>query len=550
MKRAFFSLALAAWLVPAARAQDVVGDWMGTLSAGGTELRLLVHIAKGAGSSLTGTMDSLDQGAMGIKISQISLDRATLKFSVDAVRGKYQGKLAGDAIKGTWNQGQPVELDLTRVKSSPLDGAWAGTLDFGATKLRLILHLTSGPQGLIASLQSPDQGDAVIPASSVKLDMSGLVFEAAQVGARFEGKLNASLGSISGTFTQGGRSAPLELKRVKDAAELRPPRPQNPSKPYPYREEEVRYPNWQANIRLAATLTIPEGQGPFPAVLLITGSGPQDRDETIAGHQPFLVLSDYLTRKGIAVLRADDRGIGKSGGNFRSATTADFATDAEAGVAFLKTRSEVNPKKIGLVGHSEGGTIAPMVAARNHDVAFIAMLAGTGVPGDDIIVEQLRLIAMADGATREQADKLAAQQRKVTTLVKSEPNLDVLTPKLRELLKDKPAVEINPLIAELTSAWYRFFLTFDPAGALAKVACPVLALNGEKDLQVPPGLNLPAIRKALEAGHNPNYGVVEMPGLNHMFQTARTGSPTEYGQIEETMAPKAMEMIGSWILKQ
>jgi uncharacterized protein len=301
---------------------------------------------------------------------------------------------------------------------------------------------------------------------------------------------------------------------------------------------------------LAGTLTIPQGKGPFPAVLLITGSGPQDRDESLLGHKPFLVLSDWLTRKGIEVLRADDRGMGKSTGVFGTATTADFATDVEAGVAFLKTRPEVNAKKIGLIGHSEGGIIAPMVAARNPDVGCIVMLAGSGVPGDQILVEQRKLIAEAGGMSKEQAEKEALEERAVLALVVKEKDSPELEKDLRAgLEKDVKEPELGAQVKVLTSPWFRYFLAYDPGPALKKVKCPVLALNGEKDLQVPPDLNLPTISKALTEGGNKNFEVVELPGLNHLFQTATTGSPTEYATIEETMSPVVLGKVSEWILK-
>ena len=258
-------------------------------------------------------------------------------------------------------------------------------------KLRIVFHITNTEDGLTATMDSPDQGAKGLPVTSVIRNGSSLILEMKQVGGRFEGKIAADLSTIEGTWAQGGSSTPFELKRVKDAAVERR-RPQNPVKPYPYREKEVMYDNPAAGIKLAATLTIPQGKGPFPAMELIVGSGPHDRDESLMGHKPFLVLSDYLTRKGIAVLRADKRGVGKSGGSYAMATTADFATDAEAGVAFLKSCSEVDQHKIGLIGHSEGGVIAPMVAARDPDVAFIVMMAGSGVPGEDILVAQTLLI--------------------------------------------------------------------------------------------------------------------------------------------------------------
>jgi pimeloyl-ACP methyl ester carboxylesterase len=303
---------------------------------------------------------------------------------------------------------------------------------------------------------------------------------------------------------------------------------------------------------LAATLTVPRGKGPFPAVLLIVGSGPHDRDESLMGHKPFLVLSDYLTRKGIVVLRADKRGVDKSTGDLTSATTADFATDAEAGVAYLKTRSEVDPRKIGLIGHSEGGIIAPMVAARNSGVAFIVLMAGTGVPGDQIIVEQLRLIEEAGGASKDKASGDAAKEGEVLTLVEKEKDIATLDKELHEkfVSAGMPEAQIDASIKTVTTPWFRDFLAYDPATALRKVACPVLVLNGEKDLQVPPAQNLPAIRKALEDGGNKHFEIDELPDLNHLFQTAKTGSPIEYAEIEETISPLALGKIAGWILKQ
>jgi pimeloyl-ACP methyl ester carboxylesterase len=333
-------------------------------------------------------------------------------------------------------------------------------------------------------------------------------------------------------------------------AALQRRRPQEPVKPYPYREEDVLYDNKVSGNQLAGTLTIPSGSGPFPAVVLITGSGPQDRDESIMGHKPFLVLADHLTRKRIAVLRVDDRGVGKSTGTFATATTADFATDVEAGIAYLKTRQEIDARQIGLIGHSEGAIIAPMIAARNHNVAFIVMMAGSGVPGDDIIVAQVELLSENAGQSHAAAMKAGARQREILALLKQNQDTASLEKALREKLAGQVLESrISTAVAQLTSPWYRYFIAYDPGPALRKVTCPVLALNGEKDLQVPPMQNLPAIRKELEAAGNKNFEVDELPGLNHLFQTARTGSPEEYPEIEETISPKVLEIISGWILK-
>jgi len=439
------------------------------------------------------------------------------------------------------------------VAQAPIVGDWQGTLKAGGAELHLALHIVSGEDGALhATLDSIDQGARGIPVTTVALAGAKLTLRLDAIGGAFEGTVNDAGTTIEGTWSQGA-AVPLTFTRLspQEAAALVPRRPQTPAKPYPYTEEDVAYQNKGANITLAATLTRPQGPGPFPAVVLITGSGPQDRDETLMGHRPFLVLADYLTRRGIAVLRADDRGVGKSRGTFATATTVDFATDVEAGVAYLRSRRDIDAKKIGLIGHSEGGVIAPMVAARDRGIAFIVMMAGPGVPGNDVLVEQNVLITQAMGASREQADARGALIRALTDIVTQETDDAARNRRMRELLAGKaPAAQIDAQVGSLNTPWFRYFLTYDPASALRRVTCPVLAINGQLDLQVPPKQNLPAIRSALESSGNTRIEVVELPGLNHLFQTAKTGSPTEYAQIEETMSPLALDTIGRWILKQ
>ena len=541
---------LAAATVLAARAQNITGDWQGTLKpAPGAELHLILHISKTAEGSLKASLDSVDQSANGIPISAIAFHDAKLTFASDAIHGNYEGTMNNDgsAIEGSWTQGSAMPLTWVRaVEPSDLDGTWEGVLDVGQ-KLRLVLHLTTTKDGLGATLDSPDQGASGI-AAKARRDGNKFSFEIAMIGAQFEGTIAKDKASIAGTFSQGGGQFPLTLKRGAARAKPEPAkRPQEPAKPYPYRAEDVKYPNAAAGIQLAGTLTIPQGKGPFPAVILITGSGQQDRDESLMGHKPFLVLSDYLTRKGIAVLRSDDRGIGGSGGDFAASTTADFATDTEAALAFLKTRPEAEPRRIGLAGHSEGGVIAPMVAARNRDVAFMVMMAGPGVRGDQLIVAQVIAGNEAAGMSHDAAEAAGAQEKRILDLVEHEKDAAVLKQKLQEELH-LPDAQLNAVFQQMTSPWYRYFLTYDPAPAIRKVTCPVLAINGSKDTQVPPALNLPAIRAALQAGGNQHSEVDELPGLNHLFQHAKTGAVPEYAQIEETFAPEAMEKIATWIL--
>jgi uncharacterized protein len=541
---------LAATTGLAARAQEITGDWQGTLKpAPGAELHLVLHISNAGDGSLKASLDSVDQGATGIPISSIAFKGSTLRFASDAVQGKYEGKMSADgsAIEGEWTQGQPMPLTWSHaVKASDIDGAWEGVLDAGQ-KLRLIVHLTTTKNGLGATLDSPDQNAGGI-AGTAKRDGPSLTISFAAIGAEFQGKIAKDYSVIDGTFSQGSGEFPLTLKRGSAEAKSESPRrPQNPVKPYPYRAEDVKYRNAGAGIELAGTLTIPAGKGPMPGVVLITGSGQQDRDESIMGHKPFLVLADYLTRKGIAVLRSDDRGAGGSGGDFAASTTADFATDVEAAVAYLKSRPEVDPRRIGLAGHSEGGVIAPMVAARDHNIAFIVMMAGTGVPGDQVIVSQVAAAAEAAGMSHEAAQAAAAQQTRILNLVEREKDDSVLREKLRAERKGVSDAQFETVFRQLTSPWYRYFLAYDPAKALQRVSCPVLALNGAKDVQVVAKLNLPAIRKALEESGNRHFEVDELPELNHLFQHCKTGALAEYAQIEETFAPEAMEKIARWI---
>jgi pimeloyl-ACP methyl ester carboxylesterase len=437
------------------------------------------------------------------------------------------------------------------ASASSIDGDWDGALQVNAIKLRMALHIETVAGATTGTMKSIDPGGAMMTLSNVTLDGDKVSFAISQVGASYQGALTAGGQSMSGTFTQGGNALPLAFtRRAPGAGEPVLNRPQEPHPPYPYRTEDVVY-DGAGDVKLAGTLTMPESGGPFAAVILIAGSGPHDRDEAIFGHKPFLVLADYLTRHGIAVLRSDKRGIGKSTGDFRTATSEDFANDVESAVAYLKTRPEIDPKKIGLLGHSEGGLIAPMVAAKDHSVAFIVLMAGPGLRGDAIITAQRRLIAQAMGMP---ADKIAsgdAVEQKILDAAMQPGSDDEVKARVRALLAEAepqaPAAALDGQATAVATPWFRFFLAYDPAPTLKQVHCPVLALNGSKDLQVPPTEDLAAIKAAL-AG-NPDVTTIELPGLNHLFQTAKTGAPTEYGDIEETIAPAALETITTWIEK-
>ena len=550
------SVAISAAAQSAPAPKTLAGDWMGTLSAGGTTLVLVLHVKQAPNGALTATLDSVGPNPTPIPVSATALSADKLHLSLDAIHAAYDGAPNADAaeIDGTWSHGTTLlALNFRRaaaVSAASAAGTWLGKLNVGAMSLRLVLRIAATPKGLTAELQSPDQSPAWFPASSATLTGDAVIVDVQKIGGTLTAILSADGKTLSGTWQQGGRSFPLTLQRVTIEAQLAQPRPQNPVKPYPYREQQVTFANPAApGVTLAGTLTIPPGKGPFPAVLLVAGSGPEDRDETIFGHKPFWVLADYLTRQGIVVLRYDKRGIGKSTGNYDLATTADYASDAEAGVAYLRTAPEVNAARVGLVGHSEGGIVAPMVAAKDKKVAFIVLMAGSGVPGDQVIEEQSKLIEAASGMSPDQVAQAAAGEKMVFDAV--EAGADAAA--LEKMLRANPSAtdaQVAAQVKTLESPWFRFFLTYDPATALRQVRCPVLALDGSKDLQVSPDQNLPAIRKALQEAGNTHFEIVEMPGLNHLFQTAKTGLPTEYGQIDQTMAPAAMEKIAAWVLQQ
>lgn len=442
------------------------------------------------------------------------------------------------------------------VTAQDITGKWNGALKIQGTQLRLVFNVTKSDNGYSATMDSPDQRVADIPVTNTTFENSKIKFEIANAGIVYIGELKDS--EIVGTFKQSGQEIPMNLSKKAIEKEVAK-RPQTPIKPYPYYSEEVTFQNTKANISLAGTLTLPMKKGNFPVVILITGSGPQTRDEEIFGHKAFLVLSDYLTKNGIAVLRYDDRGVGQSTGDFKTATSADFATDVESAIDYLKTRNEINKKKIGLIGHSEGGLIAPIVAAKSKDVAFIALLAGTGIQGDQILLLQQKLIGKVSGASDEEVQKTEIENTKVYKIIKQSTSIEQLkidlTNYYKQALKENPNGMsedqfVNLMIENLATPWMQYFISYNPVPTLEKVKCPVLAINGSKDLQVPPKENLEGIKKALTKGGNKNVTTLELPNLNHLFQECSTGSPKEYGTIEQTFSPTAMTVVLNWIKTQ
>lgn len=459
--------------------------------------------------------------------------------------------------------GKIAGLFFGPAKPQGAEEIWEGTLKVGAMELRLVFHLFKQADGKYAgTMDSPDQGATGLPLDEVSVKGDAVRLEMKNLKIVYEGQRDKAGQEIKGEFKQAGQTFPLMLRKVTKPKETK--RPQTPQKPYPYEEEEVRYENKKGGVTLAGALTRPRSGGPFPAVVLITGSGAQDRDETIFGHKPFLVIADYLTRRGIAVLRVDDRGVGGSTGKVEDATSADFADDVLAGVTFLKGRKDIDGSKVGLIGHSEGGIIAPLVASRSRDVAFIVLLAGTGLPGDEILYLQGAAILRVGGADADKLARQRATQEAIFTVVRQEKDNAAAEKKIREAVKglaskfdkkdSKDAVDTMPMLEgqlkRVMTPWFRHFLTYDPRPALRGVTCPVLALNGEKDVQVPAGVNLKEIEAALKEAGNKDVTVRELPGLNHLFQTCKTGAVSEYGSLEETMSPAALASIAEWIVQR
>ncbi len=448
----------------------------------------------------------------------------------------------------------------TPLDAQPAPERWTGKVEIPSQPLEFAVTFNPAEDGsAIATIDIPAQGAVGLALADVIYTESDIAFTLAQAppsGAVFTATRDGD--TAAGQLQQAGQTMPLSMTRVEGDVAVGPRRPQTPAPPFPYASHDVDYTNTVDGTMLAGTFTVPDGPGPHPAVILITGSGAQDRDETILGHKPFLVLADHLTRRGIAVLRVDDRGVGGSSGSIATSTSQDLAGDVRAGLAFLKDHPDVDDTRLGLIGHSEGGLIAPIVAAGEPDVAFVVMLAGTGFPGREILQLQLRLIQEGMGRSPDNVDRQVEAQRHLIARLEADAPAQEIQDAVLALLRiqlsgvDAAAVGDGKTLAATQAAsmatpWFRSFLRTDPREALRRVACPVLALNGSLDLQVPADANLPAIEQALRAGGNTDVTTTTLDGLNHLFQTATTGLPTEYAAIEETFAPHALDLVSDWI---
>lgn len=447
---------------------------------------------------------------------------------------------------GALVQPGPAMAAAAAIRSQPhvLSGRWEGAIDVGGRSIRVVFRIDETGQ---AVMDSPDQGATGLPVQSVTLEGLQAVFLMPAVEGRFEGVLSADGATLQGDLMQGAARMPLTLTRTAAVADTAgPARPQTPQPPFPYSSRDVTFDNPAApGVTLAGTLTLPDGEGPHPAVILITGSGPQDRDETIVGHQPFLVWADALSRQGVAVLRYDDRGVGASTGSFQAATGADLASDARAALDWLAVQPGIDSARIGLVGHSEGGTLAPYVVQQGGRAAWVVMLAGPTVPGGEVIAEQQRRIATAMGVPAPMVEQGNILQRQVMQAVADNADdHEASVAAVRALLvaAGQPEADAWQSAQQVSTDWYRWFVVHDPEASMRAIEVPVLAVFGGLDLQVPADQNADALRAI-----RPDIEIVVLPGLNHLLQTAQTGAPTEYQTIEETVAPVALKTVVAWV---
>ena len=558
----------AARTAPEPRPPALAGDWTGTLQAGETQLQLVLHLSKNSQGEWQAKLDSINQSVYGMEASKVTLNEEAVSFELPSVAAKFQGKILPDhrTIRGVWEQGGtglPLRFEKRSAGKnlqpaanaiSPAEGTWQGAIETGNMRMRLQLHLShDDKKRLAASVDSLDQGVQGIPASNVSEKSGEVKLELPAFRAEYVGTLSPNKNEINGHWSQNENLEALNFRRSDQVLELR--RPQNPPKPYPYREQEVSFAAGDGKATLAGTLSVPQGTGPFPAAVLVGGSGPNDRDESVAGHKPFLILADFLARKGIAVLRYDKRGISGSTGNFSEATIEVFAQDAQSALAYLAKRTEVDAKRLGVIGHSEGGILAALAATRSPDVKWAVLLATPATTGERILLRQSELIARAGGLPEDQIESSLAFDRKAYAAVRQSKDPAALESRLQELVDQSglgasmPPAALQAQIKLMGSPWFREFLDFDPQPLLAKLQCPVLALAGDRDLQVDSLENVPLLRKAYESSGNKDFTVVEIEGVNHLFQKAQSGSPALYGAIEETTAPEVLTAIGNWVAK-
>ncbi len=545
--------------------------WAGTLDVGVAQLRLEMDIEKADDGSWSGTMVSVDQANAELALEDVVRDANKFSFAIKAARVEFSGEENADGkIVGTFTQfGKEFPLELSplgdRVALEHIQ-TWTGIMKAGPQEYDFQFRVFQDSAGVMsAKLDSFSERVFGLACTITHGDGHEVEITVPATAAKIVGEFSEDHNSLTGKWIQNGNELDLNLKRIALGMTREPKpaeRPQTPKAPFPYSTREVKIENSAESVTLAGTLTIPEGvseSNKSPVVIFITGSGPQDRDETIHGHKPFAVIADAFARHGIASIRFDDRGVGDSTGDFTTATSVDFAKDVASVVEFSKTQPELDGAKVVLAGHSEGGIIAPMVASQREDIAGLILMAGTGVDGKQILINQSQAVIKVNGGTEAEVELNTRVLNKSIALLGTETVEQADFPdRVKDLLKTELTAEqlaefekdatTEILIAQLNTPWFRFFTKHDPAPALEKCKCPVLILIGDKDLQVDPELNLPPMKAALERGGNQNVTIKVMANLNHLFQTSMTGNPNEYAKLSETIAPAAIKQMTDWAL--
>jgi len=553
-----FLVILVTILANAQTPDDQSGDWLATLDTPMGPLRLQVHVTVTEDGQQAATLESLDQApGQLIPISSVMITTDQFSFEVAAIGARFSGHWneVSQSYEGVFDQGMQFTTAFSRpgneqkVLIEDLEGSWAGELIRGDITLQFILNFVTDEGETRASMDSPAQGAYGVVITGLRQEGDVIHFQIPAASVSYEAVLNDN--TLNGTWRRTG-SEPISVRfeRVSDTVQG-PNRPQTPQAPFPYHVEDVQIENPEASgVTLAGTLTLPEGEGPFPGVVLISGSGPQDRNETVWTHQPFAVLADHLTRQGIAVLRYDDRGVAESTGEFSSATSFDLASDTQAVATFLRAHPAI--RSVGLAGHSEGGLIAPIVAVQSPEIDFVILLAGPGTPGDQFVIDQTEANLRAAG---ENEDLITARLNTLAELIEiartAEDSADAMARLDAALSEDRmqllliPAGQKQAFMANMARDWYRTLVNYDPADWVPQMHQPVLVLQGNLDLQIVAEPNVSGLRSLL-AEHS-DAEIVVMDGLNHLFQPAQTGQMSEYPQIETTFDPEAMDIISTWI---
>jgi len=546
---------------------NIQAYWMGNLKINtGEEIRIAFNILQASDNNYSATIDVPDQHAFGIPVSLIEMKNNSLLLKSNALAAVYEGVFNSKEmmIEGSFIQGDTTQLTMVPMDLNSIEGIWMGPVKIeGGEVIRMLFEISTDEEGKYsAEFGVPDQGAMGLPVEKIEYAQENLNIEIPKFGIGYQGTLGDNGLSISGLLIQGD-TVELVLARYGQMPDLTKKevvveRPQTPVAPYPYIEEEVIFENIPANVKLAGTLTLPDTKNSSPAVILIHGSGRNDRNGT--GMGTFHLLADYLTRQGVAVLRYDKRGAGESTGDYGQSTTHDFASDVKAGIEFLKNDSRINPELIGLIGHSEGGVIAPLVASEYEEVAFMVLMAGLGQTFGEAAAYMRTDYAYSIGKTDNEASVYEEWYTRFYEIASVEDDTVQRKMKIQEAYHKLPEAEKlvigwteEDLVREVKGTywiWFEEALRLEPQKYLNESACPTLAITGEKDRQANPGQNLPLIEKGLKEGICEDYTIEEMPGLNHLFQTAETGAVSEYERIPEIIAPMALETISDWIVER